>query len=78
MLLKMIARSLVFTAVLGLLVFLPAGTLAWPPAWVFMALFVGCSEAIGVWLLRADPDLLRRADEVARECRGAEAPSTEP
>ena len=58
LLLKMIAHSVVFTLVLGLLLFLPAGTLAWPQAWVFMALFVGCSEAIGVWLLRADPDLL--------------------
>jgi hypothetical protein len=57
-LLKMIAHSLVFTLVLGLLLFLPAGTLAWPQARVFMALFIGCSEAIGVWLLRADPDLL--------------------
>ena len=34
MLLKMIAHSLVFTIVLGLLLFLPAGTQAWPQAWV--------------------------------------------
>ena len=58
MLLKMVAHSLAFGALLGLLLFLPAGTLAWPQAWVFMALFIGCSEAIGVWLKKTDPDLL--------------------
>jgi protein-S-isoprenylcysteine O-methyltransferase Ste14 len=57
-LLKMVAHSLAFAAFLGLLLFLPAGTLAWPQAWVFMALFIGCSEAIGVWLKKSDPDLL--------------------
>jgi protein-S-isoprenylcysteine O-methyltransferase Ste14 len=50
--------QLAFTVLLGLLLFLPAGTLAWPQAWVFIALFVGCSEAIGVWLKSSDPDLL--------------------
>jgi protein-S-isoprenylcysteine O-methyltransferase Ste14 len=57
-LLKMVAHSLAFAALLGLLLFLPAGTLAWPQAWVFMALFIGCSEAIGVWLKKSDSDLL--------------------
>lgn len=58
MLLKMTLNSLVFAVVLGLLLFLPAGTLGWPQAWVFMALLIGCSEATGVWLMEADPDLL--------------------
>jgi protein-S-isoprenylcysteine O-methyltransferase Ste14 len=57
-LLKMVAHSLAFAVLLGLLLFLPAGTMAWPQAWVFMALFIGCSEAIGVWLAKSDPDLL--------------------
>lgn len=58
MLLKMTAHSLAFAVLLGLLLFLPAGTLAWPQAWVFMALFIGCGEATGVWLKNYDPDLL--------------------
>jgi protein-S-isoprenylcysteine O-methyltransferase Ste14 len=57
-LLKMIVQSLVFAVLLGLLLFLPAGTLAWPQAWVFMALFIACSEATGLWLLKTDPALL--------------------
>ena len=58
MLIKMLAHSLAFAVALGLLLFLPAGTPAWPQAWVFIVLFVGCSEAIGVWLKGTDPDLL--------------------
>jgi protein-S-isoprenylcysteine O-methyltransferase Ste14 len=58
MLRKMIVRSVVGCVFLGLILFVPAGTLAWPQAWIFMALFMGCSMAIGVWLWRADPGLL--------------------
>ena len=58
MLPRMIVRSLVGVALFGLLLFLPAGTLAWPQAWVFTVLFIGCGLAIGVWLAKTDPDLL--------------------
>ena len=56
--LTIVVRSLAGAASLGLLLFLPAGTLAWPQAWVFLALFCGCSLALGVWLRKIDPDLL--------------------
>lgn len=36
---------------------LPAGTLAWPAAWIFLALF-GFTVAVSLWLLRFNPDLL--------------------
>jgi protein-S-isoprenylcysteine O-methyltransferase Ste14 len=55
---RMIVRSIVGSALLGLILFVPAGTLAWPQAWVFLALFIGCSIAIGFWLWNADPELL--------------------
>jgi protein-S-isoprenylcysteine O-methyltransferase Ste14 len=54
----MLVRTLVGAGFFGLLLFVPAGTFVWPQAWVFMALFFGCSAAIGVWLWQADPDLL--------------------
>jgi protein-S-isoprenylcysteine O-methyltransferase Ste14 len=57
-LVEMIARSVGFAIVLGLLLFLPAGTLAWPQAWAFIVLFFGLGLAMGVWLLKADPSLL--------------------
>ncbi len=56
--LKMIAQSVAFTILLSLLFFLPAGTLAWPQGWVFIALFVGCSQGMGVWLMLTNPALL--------------------
>jgi protein-S-isoprenylcysteine O-methyltransferase Ste14 len=55
--LSAIARSIVGLLLPALLLFLSAGTLAWPQAWVFLALFLGCSVAISLWLRRADPDL---------------------
>src|ERR1700733_2989326 len=56
--LKAIFQSLALNAFLCLLLFLPAGTLAWPQAWIFLAIFNGCSQAIGVWLLKTNPELL--------------------
>lgn len=58
MLPRMIARSLAGILLLGLLLFLPAGTLAWPQAWAFLALVNGCGLATGLWLHRRDPGLL--------------------
>lgn len=55
---KAVAQNLAFTVLLGIMLFLPAGTLAWPQGWIFLALFVGCSQATGLWLRKADPALL--------------------
>src|SRR5271165_6329633 len=43
---------------IGLLLFVPAGTVAWPQAWIFLAIFNACSLATGVWLRRTNPELL--------------------
>lgn len=58
MLRGMAVHSLGLATALGLLLFPPAGTLAWARAWTFIALFVGCSEATGAWLIKHNPDLL--------------------
>jgi protein-S-isoprenylcysteine O-methyltransferase Ste14 len=54
----MLVQSAVSILLAVLLLFLPAGTLAWPQAWIFLALFFGCGQALGLWLLRRDPALL--------------------
>lgn len=54
----MIVQSATGLAVSGLLLFLSAGTLAWPQGWAFLILFFLGGEAPGVWLLRHDPALL--------------------
>jgi protein-S-isoprenylcysteine O-methyltransferase Ste14 len=55
---KMILRSLFGTIFFAALLFLSAGTLAWPEGWAFLILFNGCSIATGFWLQASDPDLL--------------------
>lgn len=56
--LRMIVQTLGMILVLGLTLFLPARTLDWPGAWVFLGLLTGLSLAVGVWLARVDPGLL--------------------
>jgi protein-S-isoprenylcysteine O-methyltransferase Ste14 len=56
--LKAVVQNLAFNIVLGLLLFVPAGTLAWPQGWIFLGLFDGCSLAIGISLQKTDPALL--------------------
>src|SRR5262245_58342010 len=45
---------------MALLVFVPAGTLDYGQAWVFIGLFVGASTLLTIDLLIRDPDLLER------------------
>jgi protein-S-isoprenylcysteine O-methyltransferase Ste14 len=49
---------------LGILLFLPAGTLAYWQAWVFIVLFVSSVNAIGLYLALRDPALLERRKQI--------------
>ncbi|WP_266168289.1 methyltransferase family protein [Dyella subtropica] len=55
---KHIIQNITFNAIFILLLFVPAGTLAWPQGWIFLILFDGCSIATGIWLSKVDPALL--------------------
>jgi protein-S-isoprenylcysteine O-methyltransferase Ste14 len=57
---KVAVQLLLFPIFMGALLFLPAGTLDYWEAWVFVAVFFACSAAIGIWLLIKDPKLLER------------------
>jgi protein-S-isoprenylcysteine O-methyltransferase Ste14 len=52
--------TVVGVVLLGLLLFLPAGTLNYWQAWVVIAIFVLGSIAIGIYLSVHDPELLER------------------
>jgi|SRR5215467_1690801 len=52
--------SLLGTLAMAALLFIPAGTLRYWQAWVFMAVFGGASAAITVYLAVRDPALLDR------------------
>ncbi|MFD2056422.1 methyltransferase family protein [Mesorhizobium calcicola] len=55
---KLILQTFVWFGVMGALLFLSAGTLNWPGAWVFLVVMVGLSLTMGVALARRDPGLM--------------------
>jgi protein-S-isoprenylcysteine O-methyltransferase Ste14 len=57
--LKLLAVEIAFLfVVIGLALFLAAGTVAWPAGWAFLVLFLGFTVVISLWLLRHSPGLL--------------------
>jgi protein-S-isoprenylcysteine O-methyltransferase Ste14 len=56
---KLIVRNTLWIAAMGALLFVPAGTLAWPGAWAFLAEMWVLALWVGHWLLRHDPALLK-------------------
>lgn len=52
---QIVGLFMAFTLVL----FFPAGTIAWPAGWIFLVLFFGFFLAVSVWLFRHNPGLLQ-------------------
>jgi protein-S-isoprenylcysteine O-methyltransferase Ste14 len=52
-------RAILWLGAFALLLFIPAGTVRWPAAWVFLALMAVASFWGFAWLGRHDPDLLK-------------------
>ena len=50
----------VLAIVMGLLLFVPAGTVHYGQAWVYLSIFIGASTLITLSLMRHDPALLTR------------------
>src|SRR5512138_1541433 len=65
---KLITQSIVTFAIgailLGLLIFLPAGTLNYWQAWLFIVVFMTSVTAVGVYLSLKDPALLERRKNI--------------
>ncbi|MGA7816918.1 methyltransferase family protein [Caballeronia sp.] len=57
---RALRSSLLGTATMAALLFIPAGTLDYWQAWLFMAVFVVATTAITVYLAMKDPKLLER------------------
>lgn len=55
---KIVARMLVLVALLCIVLFAAAGTLAWPMAWVYVVITVVMTAGSRLWLLRRSPDLV--------------------
>jgi protein-S-isoprenylcysteine O-methyltransferase Ste14 len=58
MIAKLLLQNLIWIVVLGVLLFVSAGTLHWPAAWLFLATMAILGVASGLWLARVDPELL--------------------
>jgi protein-S-isoprenylcysteine O-methyltransferase Ste14 len=64
-----VVRGIVQTVFFALLLFVPAGTPAWPQGWAFFVLFCVCNLGIGLWLMKTNPALLaaRMKSPLSRE-----------
>jgi protein-S-isoprenylcysteine O-methyltransferase Ste14 len=51
---------IVLTIIMGLLLFIPAGTVHYWQAWIYLSIFVGASALTTFYLMKNDPALLRR------------------
>ena len=55
---QLVSRTLFYLVFIGGLLFVSAGTLYWPAAWIYLALTAVISIGGGLWLARHDPALL--------------------
>jgi protein-S-isoprenylcysteine O-methyltransferase Ste14 len=60
MVVRMIVQTFVWYGVIGLMLFLAAGTVDWPAAWIFLAVMIVLSLVGGLWLVRHDPALVQQ------------------
>jgi protein-S-isoprenylcysteine O-methyltransferase Ste14 len=58
MIARLLLQNALWTAGLGALLFLPAGTLHWPAAWLYLATTAVLGLAAGLWFAKVDPALL--------------------
>ena len=58
MIARMLLQNLLWTVGLGALLLLPAGTLHWPAAWLYLATTAVLGLAGGLWFAKVDPALL--------------------
>ncbi|RVD72212.1 MAG: isoprenylcysteine carboxylmethyltransferase family protein [Mesorhizobium sp.] len=58
MIARLILQTFVWFGVMGAVLFLSAGTLNWPGAWVYLVAMIGLSLTMGVSLARRDPGLM--------------------
>src|ERR1700742_2721788 len=55
---RLLLQNVMWTVGLGALLFLPAGTLRWQAAWLYLSITAVLGLAGGLWLARVGPALL--------------------
>ncbi len=56
---KMVIQTAIWAAFCAALLFVPAGTLAWPEGWIYLALICGLGLVSGLIIAKRDPALLK-------------------
>jgi len=56
---KLLIQIVLWQGVLAILLFVPAGTINWTGAWIFLIETFVVSVVLGLWLARHDPALLK-------------------
>ena len=59
MLKKWLIQIILWQGVMAILLFVPAGTINWTGAWIFLIETFVISVVLGLWLARHDPALLK-------------------
>ena len=59
MLVKTLIRTVLSLAVIAILLFVPAGTINWTGAWIFIIETFVIGIVLGIWLAGHDPELLK-------------------
>jgi protein-S-isoprenylcysteine O-methyltransferase Ste14 len=65
-----IIKGVVTVLFLLALLFVPAGTLNWPEAWVFLIFYFLFVSGAVIWMKKNDPDLLRERTKIKKDVKG--------
>jgi protein-S-isoprenylcysteine O-methyltransferase Ste14 len=64
-----ILQVLVSIVMMGLVLFLTAGRIDWPAAWIFLATYALTVLTVGVWVARKHPDVINERGKIARNAK---------
>ena len=53
----------------GLILFIAAGRLDWPEAWIFLAIYLAGTLAFGLWVLRHNPDVINERGRIGKNTK---------
>jgi protein-S-isoprenylcysteine O-methyltransferase Ste14 len=62
-------QILVSVLLMGLVLFLSAGRLDWPAAWIFLGSYVLVILTVGVWVTRKHPDVVNERGKIAHNAK---------
>lgn len=64
-----IVQVLVSIIIMGLVLFLTAGRIDWPAAWIFLGSYALIVLTMGVWVARKHPDVINERGKIARNAK---------